>query len=195
MAIKIWRTAAVVTGSPGLRGSAVNVFHFQTDDTTVRCQAAVDAIRDWYSAMQAYYNNASSVSIGDRVVAFDPANPHLPGAVAATVPRVVAGTGGTGALPAQVSLVASWRTGLSGKSFRGRTYLGPLISTPYDAGTGEYKPANITALQGFANTFVAAMNALTDTSYLLYSPTIGGTQLINNCVVSAVPATQRGRIR
>lgn len=40
----------------------------------------------------------------------------------------------TGRAPADVAIAITWRTGLRGRSYRGRTYLGPLGSSTIDSG-------------------------------------------------------------
>lgn len=122
--MSIWRiTAESTPGASGV-GNAINVFHVKsTSGAVADCNSAIVALKAFYDALVIWYPTGHPVTIGNSVVdlTMDP-----PGYVLAT-PLTSTPSGGTSCLPAQVAAVISWKTVFAGPSFRGRTYLGPLI--------------------------------------------------------------------
>ena len=118
----IYRVTSQATGNVGT-GPFVNVMHIQpASDALADVQAAVDVIRDFYTTIRVIYDVGTFWTIGSRVLRVD-VNPDE---ITPVTPRGVQGSGTGGSAAPQLAQVVSWRTPLAGRSFRGRTYLGPL---------------------------------------------------------------------
>jgi len=122
----IYRVPVTITNLAVVSGLGANVWHVQpATDALVDVQAAIDGIRDFYTALAGRYNTSTTLVVGSRVLRID----VTPQPIIASTPRVVAGTDGGGAIPAQLANVVSWRTAIAGRSYRGRTYLGPFAAS------------------------------------------------------------------
>lgn len=116
----------------------------------------------------------------------------LNGATVVVSSGTVGGTAGN-ALPDNVALVMSWGTGVSGRSFRGRTF---LTGIPVSAQDADNK--NVT--QGYRDTLDVAAAAFvdeleTDDFHLAVgSPTLGISTLVTSSNVNRRIDTQRRRL-
>lgn len=139
-----------ITASKDMGGGnlAVNVWHVAPSaagwtgaDTTV-------VANEWIGYIKTFYDSCAAAglwggqTIGATVIEYE--HNEVPKYVPATAQTAT--DTGTGAIqPLQLAAVVSWRTALAGRSFRGRTYLGPLKATAMSTGT-------------LAGTFVNAVN-------------------------------------
>lgn len=121
----VYRIPAIISGV-AISGKAANIWHMRpASDALADVQAAVDEIQTFYSSLASRYNTSTVIAIGGRVLRIDvDPQPIIP-----VTQRTVTGTDAGGTTPPQLANVVSWRTTLAGKSYRGRTYLGPFASS------------------------------------------------------------------
>ena len=121
-----------------------------------------------------------------------------PSAVAAV--GTAAGSGGGEAYNPGTAILVSKFTALGGRRGRGRMYLPPLTESGITEG-GKLLAAQVTNLQGYANSFLASLNTGNVPMVLLhrYDPDAGESPvaptLVTGLTVQATLATQRGRLR
>jgi len=158
-------------------GPGYNLWHVsnfagaQTTDAAV--QAAVDAIRDFYAAIQFHYNDTATITVGESVVEVD----ATPPVVRAITPRTVVGTASSGQAPAQLALVMSLRSAVATRAGRGRIYLGPIKAADMTTG-GRFVAASATTIQTAGNALIAALAALPQPYNLaIRNRTAGGVEL------------------
>jgi hypothetical protein len=121
------------------------------------------------------------------------AEPVIIGATPATS---TAGTG-TGFIPPQLASVVSWRTATSGRSGRGRTYLGNISQ---NAQSGSLILAGfVSAVNTAATTLITAVRALsvggTPPYLCVWSPTKGTTREVLSGTMDATFDTMRSRVK
>ena len=144
-----------------LAGNAgVNVLHFSKGGTTVidqtRAESIGSAIKTAYTANLAVLQapNVALASVSTR----DLSAPNLPEFT--DTGALVGGSDATGQpLPPQTAFCLTFRTAKSGKSFRGRIYLGGFTETNND-GTGAASAAVSTGCLGFLDDVMTAMGNL-----------------------------------
>jgi hypothetical protein len=148
-----------VENTVGVSGKGVNVLWVGamagalTDAQLNQCLTDIKAL---YTAAAPYLGG--TYNIGARVLEY------LAGGSAPLIRNVTAlsqaGAGGT-FLPAQCAAVVSWRTAFAGPAYRGRTFLGPLLTT---AVTGPSLSA----------AFLTAVNAAVPTMITNLASHVGG---------------------
>lgn len=137
-------------GSPG-----VNVWHvrstgsFATNPSDL--QGMVTAIRTFYNSLVAYFPTTQSFTLG-TVTDVETDEEAVP--TWATVTGTTAG----GYLPQANCIVVTWKTTVAARRGRGRTFVGPLISTIAQT-DGTIVDASRTAFLGAANTLVSTSTA------------------------------------
>lgn len=180
----------VVAITGGIPRTAYNVWHVATPTTTLaEVQAAVDAIRDFYTTASTVFPTTTSVTIGTSAIEIT----AIPQVIWGVTPRIVAGGGGSPAQPAQLANVVSWRTAFAGRSFRGRTYLGPLGA---GAITGNVITTAVnTAVQNAANALIAASNASSLWQLVVWSHKLNSDEDIIQGIANTKVETQRRRNR
>lgn len=109
--------------------------------------------------------------------------------VSPAVPGILAGE----VLPSQVSCVVSWRTGLIGRSFRGRSYLWPATEAMQNL--GQWIPAYLTDVATFASTMQTIGETITGATYrqVVWSPTLSIATPVTSAIVDEITGTQRRR--
>jgi len=132
-------------------------------------------------------NNTNSSTAVDRYV-FTILN-----GTAASVPlaATAAGSGAVAAVPAEVAAVITLRTGLRGRSFRGRIYL-PAFTTAAFTSTGQISSGVVTALPIQCSGFNTALVALTYT-WVVASYLHATAQPITSWTMDNAPDVQRRR--
>ena len=96
-------------------------------------------------------------------------------------------------LPPQVACVVSWKTLLSGKSYRGRTYLGPLSKDNVDT-LGKLSSADQTVMVNAATALISGLSGMTPAAHLVvWSRKLGTFQPILNAHVGNYLDTIRRR--
>lgn len=197
--------------------TCVNTWHVagsNTNPTTADGNAILAPFKTFYDAHAAYRTNATSFTIGSRMLwyleswwvkpVFDSSGNLVtrghfttePVIVGATALASTTGSGGAG-LPPQLASVVSWRTTVSGRSGRGRTYLGNLAAA---AMTGaQVAPAMVTAVNNASSALITAVNALAPPSgpchMAVWSPTKGIAREIISGAMDATFDTMRSRVK
>lgn len=166
------------------RRPAYNIWHMlNTADTLADAQSCVDALRDFYTSIAAFYNSTTSISMGENVVEVG----TTPPVVYATLVRSLVGTGGTAQAPYQLANVCSLRTGFAGRSYRGRIYLGPMSDTALNGAV--LNGALVTTI----NTALATLIAAEDVR--VYSEKVPVSTPVTSATNNGNVETQRRRAR
>lgn len=173
----------VLVQSSGRRPS-YNIWHMNSPSSTLAdAQAAVDALRDFYTTAATLYQNTTTITIGNNVVEIT----AVPQTIWPVVNRTVVGTTAGSAAPYQLANVLSLRTAFAGKSRRGRAYLGPIADASI---TGSVLNAPVmTAIGNAATTLIATGLVRVWSEKLLLATAVTG-YLSNNTL-----ETQRRRAR
>jgi hypothetical protein len=194
----------------------VNTWHVSVPGavTTTDGNSILGAVNTFYSALAAYRPTGTTYVTGSRVLyyleswwtkpTFD-ANGKLltkgkfntaPTILACTPATSSAGTGGT-QIPPQLASVVSWRTATSGRSGRGRTYLGNLASAAQQVNI--VAAAFVTAANTAAATLISSMHALTvgagNPDLGVWSPTGGVIRPILTGAMDGTFDTMRSRVK
>jgi hypothetical protein len=193
MAGTLFQVTAVGSGAPGLTPPAVNTFYFDADTNPSTPQVVVDLLRDFYTSCAALFTSAHSIVIGSRVLLLSVGNPLPPVIQGGIIQRTVTGTGGPNGTPPQVALVASWRTALAGRSFRGRSYLGPLSSGVLNTNGGSFTSGTTTLVTTAGGTLITG-SITASMRIQVYSRTKNVASPIVGVTVNAIPDTQRRRV-
>lgn len=104
--------------------------------------------------------------------------------VAGTDATLTAGTGTHGSTPANLAWVLSWRLAARYRGGHPRTYLAGIDAIEL-LDNVSFKPGSVTTLQGLANTFLGAINALTPAPFS--SVTLGVLRQFANGGSTKVP--------
>lgn len=169
-------------------GPDYNVHHIEAigTDLSVSANAFIADLTTFYTAIKGLYRTGVSISVGNSAQTV--VKPPL---IVSTVPQIVAGTGATPGGPPEMSLVLTWRTAIAGRSYRGRSYIGPLSTTV----TSQPVPqaANITTLQNAANALVAASKASLNYTMVVFSPHLTDVQNVLSATARNYYGHQRRR--
>lgn len=142
----VYRIACNIT-APNCNPAA-NIYHVTNGQTgDVGIGAVLTAFKTFYDAIATFFGTGTNISIGASVRDVS----VTPNRIIAVSPLASVGSSGGEPLPANAALVVTWRTALAGRSFRGRTYLGPSTETVNSSGV---------AASGTVNTISTAANAL-----------------------------------
>lgn len=182
--------------SLGGSNSAVNTWHFSADgagiifgptqsDIENQADAAIQQLKTMYNAV-AVAGLAGAWIIGDVVTEHQTGQP----------PKYVNATSATstvspGTLDAyQLAGVTSWKTGLAGRSYRGRTFWGPLKSSAFSK--PDLSSGWVTSVNAATAAFLAAPTG-GDLVPCVYSPTLDQTTAIVSGLTSTACRTMRSR--
>ena len=112
--------------------TVVNTYHFHPDSGNVWTGTNLVTLGNTLIGhLKTYYNAlgvaglAGGYDIGTVVLEYQTGQP--PKYIGCTAQSSTGAAGGT--VPYQCAAVATWRTALAGKSYRGRSFMGPIIST------------------------------------------------------------------
>jgi hypothetical protein len=187
------------TIQPALGDTGANIFHVTNggaDDAAV--PGMLTAIKAFYTAIASFYLNTTLITIGASVRDIG----VFPNRIVAATPLTQSGTTAGEALPANAALVTTWRTALAGRSFRGRTYLGPSQETMNNGGIPN--GATVATIQTAAGNLITAIDAVAGLSFGVFSlrrtlppfslTPFAATQPITSAVVRSKWNTQRRRL-
>ena len=138
---------AVIWKTVDERSSFVNTFHYRQETDLIFDEPGEDLVQAFKAEAQAPYRNlVTSVALITQYSVYGITNPLY---VYEESPTPVAGTVSGEALPLQDAAVITWRTGLAGRSRRGRTYLPPTGESNQNGGVliGSY----LALMDTFAN--------------------------------------------
>jgi hypothetical protein len=203
---------SVISGT----NACVNTWHVSTTAglTLSEANSVLAPFKTFYDAFASQRATGSSVTIGARVLMADPlqwqkpvGSPGKPGytpgkwltepvITPATPLTSTAGSGGL-ALPPQLASVVSWRTVVSGRSGRGRTYLGNLGAN-MQVGS-QIQSSSVTTINNAAAALIAAVSALTPASgpvkLCIWSPTKGVIRDVLTGASDTTFDTMRSRVK
>jgi len=178
-----------------VRGAAVvgaNVFHASLDGSndTSDVNVFISDLGDFYTALAGMYTGDSTINVGGVVatVGEDP-NYFVP---ATTVS--VDCNGSNTAQPNNSAAIVTWRTGLAGRSYRGRTYLGPFANGTTDGNGTNLPSANQDAIQAAADDLVTASATSAQYSLVVWSEKLQSGTVVTAGQCRDYLASQRGRL-
>jgi hypothetical protein len=165
----LWRMTVDLSYGVGT-GHGTNTWHLRStgvepDDTDL--QDLVDAIKDWYGAGFAHCVPTTSHARFDGVL--QEINSDSPRALAVTGFDSAGAVAANYAPPAN-QIVTTWRSTLSARSGRGRTFIGP-VALPVFQDDGTVATATLTALVNAGNALCAASQAFSNGAVVVWSPT------------------------
>jgi hypothetical protein len=196
--------------------AVVNTWHIRTAGalTNAEATALMNVFKTFWDAIAAYRVPPTSVTTGARILHGDTANwvkpigkPGKPGYVKGywtSPPVIIAGTSstsitgtGSGGLPPQLASVISWRTFLSGRTGRGRTYIGNLGGSAMNGAViaAAYVAAVNTASANLISGVAAVPVASGVCGLTIWSPTTGLTHDVISGVSDATWDTMRSRVK
>lgn len=167
----------------------VNVFHWRIPNSAPATEVGgiATALSTFYNAIKGLLN-AGTITIGARVVSVD----QTPNFVVAITPLTVTTTGGAN-VDASTSIIVSWQTGLVGRSYRGRNYLGPVSTTAGTAQDGHHALGSaVTTVQTAADTLRAVTT--NGVSFVVWSKVVNGSTNVTGAVARSVLGSQRRRL-
>lgn len=167
-----------------------NSYHLFTNggDETTGANQAITALQAMYAAVAGAYHTSVTWRIGDNVRSVD----ESPAQQVPTTPLTGAGTASGNQDPRQAAAIVTWLTGLVGKSRRGRTYFGPLISGVVDVdGLGPTSTWQ-TNFQNAADGLLAA--SVPQGIWVVWSPTLSVNTAISSALARPYLGTVRGRL-
>jgi hypothetical protein len=169
-------------------GPHYNIFHIDSSsDTAGSSTAAVSAIKDFYTTLKPYYRSVSTMTVGYKVID----RTAVPWSFVAVTPLSVIGTGVGGPIAPQLAGVVTWRTALVGKSYRGRSFLGPFDASA--SGGNLWLAACGAAMLAAANALVAASNAAATWKLSIYSHKHNTLAHVTSAATSQNMRTMRSR--
>lgn len=167
---------------------AVNVWHFlcPTPVTVSDANECIVAVDDFYSAFPTYMR-AGTWTHGTRVTTVEETPDFVVGATAQTTT-----TTGSSPAPNQVAAGITWQTDFIGKSYRGRSYIGPLSLLGLETDGQTIKTAFATALGTAADALMAITAG--GSQLCVYSPTGHFANVVTSNIVRLGYRTQRRRL-
>lgn len=194
----------------------VNTFHcfVPSQPTSAEATAVITPVKTFFDAIAAYRATGTQMVIGTRVLYWQDAwwtkpvgKPGTVGYVKGsfnTEPLILAATPATSTvgsagsqIPPQLASVISWRTSVSGRSGRGRTYLGNLGTNAQQFNL--LASAAVTVLNSAAASLITNLRAVSVSgtpAYLcVWSPTKGVTREVLTGATDATFDTMRSRVK
>ena len=144
-------------------------------------------IAAFYNIVKSYYPAGTSIQTGFKVID----RRTVPWQFVTATPVVTTGTGTGGYAPAQLAAVVTWRTADVGRSYRGRTFLGPigmagLAGANLDSGF-------VTAIGGAAANLILDLDTATVGNLVVYSHKHNTYSLVTSSGTTSVVRTIRSR--
>ena len=152
-----------ISGATG-SGPHYNIFHFNAlSSPAVAASGAVSALTTFYAAIKSQYRVGTSLVVGFKAID----RSAVPWTFIPVVSTSTAATGNTSLVAPQLAMVVAWRTATIGKSYRGRTFLGPFDAVA--SGGASWTGAAQTLVAGAATALVATSTGSTDYRMVVYS--------------------------
>ena len=173
---------------------AVNVFHFRQGSGTIFDTPGEDLVEAFIDQIQPTYVAIVSSAYDLVRYAVRQVTGGLEVYEQGTLVDCTRGTDET-QLPAQSTCVISWRSGLAGRSRRGRTYLPPTAEG--DIVSGVFDTAYLDGVEAMAGDIIAMAQSggvsYGNWEFGIWSETLGTFTPVTFALVRSVPATQRRR--
>lgn len=187
----IFRTV-VSLGAPSINGNGSNTFHFRTTslvgEEEDQLTAAMGALSAMYSAMKQFMPSGSIFTADGRWQEVDSVEPR---AFDVTGFSHSADNNGPAAASATAQVI-TWRSSLSSKSGRGRTFISPVPVGGIEA-NGTPTETFRNQLFGAANNLVQFTVAGTNGGFVVWSPTDNLGRDIISCSIPNEFAVLRSR--
>ncbi len=170
-----------------------NVFHTTAPTATAEADVAGDFANAWFSSNSLSDLQAPIVT-GEEITVqrYDGSSAPLPVSVSGFTGQAMTGTGSP--VPAAVAMLSTWRTGLAGRSNRGRTYLGGLSDVFTDSTGAQWASGAFPTVQICVDSFLAALvTGAVVTGLDVYSPLHNTKAPVINGLVRRYMGTQRRR--
>jgi len=168
----------------------VNAFHFRQREDTPGETPNTRLINDWNTHMMDVYRGmfTPAFTITQENVYVAKGSPENLSVETAFIGRYALGSE---PLPTQVASVTTWLTGIAGRRFRGRSYIGGLTEQQVDSQVIDsfYR----SAVDIFANRLVNTFPGVTPFDYVVYSRVAGVTTKITGYTIRSGIYTQRRR--
>lgn len=147
-------------------GRVINSWHIRTGNLVTTEQAAVNgaasAVRVFMQNMAALYPSSTAGSMKADFAVNVETGEDLPISTSTFSPVIFAG--GANAAPPHLAICVNWKTSIRGRRARGRTFLGPLVSSCIQT-DGTVVDATLTSLGTAAQTLVNS--SLTDNDWAI----------------------------
>jgi hypothetical protein len=158
----LYRIACTISAPNSNPGA--NIFHVgNTNSGDTGISTVVGHIKTFYDAIASFYTTTTAITIAASVRDIN----VTPNRIVAVSSVQSVGTSTAEILPANAALVVTWRTALAGRSFRGRTYLGPSNETVNNGGIAN--ATTVSTIQTAANTLITNIAAVTGFTLGVYS--------------------------
>jgi hypothetical protein len=191
MAIGDVFSLAVTAQFAGVGSEFVNVHHFRQATDLVNSEPGLDLTLAWGEFVQPLLVPLHSIFVEIvQLTVRQPSNPAYVFEVAVTgAPGTTAGD----MVPPQAAPVCSWRTGLAGRSRRGRTYMFPTGEVHQNGGTlsGTY----LSPWDTWATQMLSIPAGVTHASWqlVIHSDTLNQDFPVTSFVLNNIMGTQRRR--
>jgi len=164
----------------------VNVFHYR--DTSSQ-GTPLEVITAWVSQVQASY--LACITLQYNLVRLHCIN--LTTQATAEQGATAPGQLTADPLPEQCSAVISWRTGFTGRSRRGRTYVPP--ATEFEQSSGRWTAGYVALLNTYAGNQRAILGGILDAyPFVIYSRKLQAVNDVLTHIVRPIVHTQRRRV-
>ncbi len=182
------RVMVAWSGFPG--GPGVSVLHFND------AVAAKPALKTFYTALITLLPNNVTVTIPNSGDTIDSGTGQITGAWSGGTTDAIVGTGSSTSYAAASGASVIWATStiFNGRRLKGRTYLVPLASQAYDAGS--LTSTAITTIQNAATALVGTVGVEMQVFHRpgpVGSGKLGGQALVTSALVRDKQATLRSR--
>lgn len=193
MAINDIYRLAVECGAVNASGLVVNVFHYRQTTVNPVSSGAAELVNAFNTSLSALY--VACFSSSAQLESYKARNLTVPTeGFDLTRGTPLAGTVTGDMIAPQNAELISWRTGLIGRSYRGRTYLPPTGESAVGS-AGALGAGQLAAMAAFAT---AAMSIAATANWagfqlLVYSPTLGTGTPVTSYAVRGGIVIQRKR--
>lgn len=168
----------------------VNVLHYKYPGSAPNSSTLLTFVDAWRTAHQANYMALHGAGYTfTEIKATDIAAPGGAFAVRAITPGTV-GTSGAQMLPNNVAIAISWRTGLTGRSNRGRSFIGGLHSG--DVANNTASGPFLADLTAFATQLVATL--ITGYDFGVASHKDNAIKIVTGFILEAIMDSMRRRL-
>lgn len=165
-------------------GGGTNTWHLRTvsdDGTATEVNTLMGVVRSFYDAMSPLLPNSMTISWDGYAQQVGVADPV---AISGTAWTPVTGDDAAGIGAAQDMICVTWRTTLSTRSGRGRTFVGPVGYGTFQ-GDGTVETTDLATARSAAESLVAASAAASVAgAIVVYSPTLGVARDITGTLVN-----------
>lgn len=166
-------------GSPG--GPGVNVWHCRvgslgdpSNDALIgQVDGPLAALDDYYRDQLGNFGHGVVITVGDGITEIS--NPEAPRGVEVTAPTMAA-TSTTG-MPPLLAICISWKTSLARRAGRGRTFLGPVSTSPADTNDGTLLDAALVDIKNRAQQLVDLSTSANGWAFGVYGKSQPGDAL------------------